>query len=279
MSEKPTASDWAAARGEKWRAQLAGMEATLQPVDEPLITALRLDAPYRIAEVGCGGGATTREIVRRAPAGSVVHGFDIAPGLVEIARKRAPADARDLLFAVADMAKAAPEQPYDRLVSRFGIMFFDDAPAAFANLSRWLGPRGRFAFAAWGAPAENVWLTGARDVVARIVEVPQTDPNAPGPFRYANPDTLLALLTGAGFSEVAMQPWRGTLPIGGNLSPAEAAQFAIAAFSSFDELLANAGDAAIAEARQALTTHFARHQSDNVIRMNAYVQIFTGTKL
>ena len=47
MNENPAASDWAAARGEKWRAQLAGMEAMLTPVDEPLIRALRLDAPYQ----------------------------------------------------------------------------------------------------------------------------------------------------------------------------------------------------------------------------------------
>ena len=39
MTETPAASDWAAARGEKWRDQLAGMEAMLAPVDAPLATA------------------------------------------------------------------------------------------------------------------------------------------------------------------------------------------------------------------------------------------------
>ena len=45
----PAASDWAAARGEKWLAQLSGMEGMLAPVDEPLLRALQLDAPFRIA--------------------------------------------------------------------------------------------------------------------------------------------------------------------------------------------------------------------------------------
>ena len=45
MNENPAANNWIAARGEKWRAQLAGMEAMLAPVDEPLIHALNLDAP------------------------------------------------------------------------------------------------------------------------------------------------------------------------------------------------------------------------------------------
>jgi trans-aconitate methyltransferase len=156
MKENSAASDWATARGEKWRTQLVGMEATLTPVDEPLIRALHLDVPCRIADIGCGGGGTTLEILRRAPVGSVVHGFDISPALIELALARKPSDERAIAFETADMATAtAPEKPYDRLVSRFGIMFFDDPTAAFGNLVRWLAPVGRFAFAAWGPLAAN----------------------------------------------------------------------------------------------------------------------------
>lgn len=85
MNHNPEVSDWGAARGEKWLAQLAGMEAMLAPVDPVLIQAMHLDAPYRIADVACGGGGTTREILHQAPAGSIVHGFDISPALIEAA--------------------------------------------------------------------------------------------------------------------------------------------------------------------------------------------------
>src|SRR5215467_7718535 len=173
MNENPAASDWAAARGDKWRDQLSGMEAMLAPVDEPLISALRLDAPYRIADIGCGGGGTTLEILRRAPAGSVVHGFDISQALIDTARSRIRSDDRDVAFAVADVATApAQESPYDRLVSRFGVMFYDDPPAAFSNLVRWLAQGGRFAFAVWGPQAENPWRTSLREVVAEIIDAP-----------------------------------------------------------------------------------------------------------
>src|SRR4051812_4405396 len=107
MTEPPSptpASDWGAARGDKWRSQLAGMEAMLAPVDAPLIAALALDAPCTIAEVGCGGGATALEILRRAPAGSVVHGFDISAALIEVARHRAASEPRAIAFELADMA-------------------------------------------------------------------------------------------------------------------------------------------------------------------------------
>ena len=278
MSQTPADSDWAAARGEKWRAQLSFMEAMLKPVDEPLIQALKLDRSYRIADIGCGGGATTLAILNRAPEGSGVHGFDIARTLIEAARARVRGEARPIAFEVADMATATPPAgTYERLVSRFGIMFFGEPPAAFANLSGWLAPGGRFAFAAWGRTSENPWFTTVRDAVAELVAIPPPEPEAPGPFRYAEADKLLDLLDGAGFKDLAVGDWRGAIPLGG-LPAAAAANFALAAFSSFGELLAAEGGAALRDARQALTERFARHEQDGVVRMQACVHIFTGAR-
>ena len=278
--DKPLATtDWAAGRGEKWRAGLAGMEAMLAPVDEPLACALKLDAPLRIADIGCGGGGATLEILRRAPAGSVIHGFDLSPALIQLARSRIPIDDRAISFETADMAAAAaPAQPYDRLVSRFGIMFFDDPVSAFANLIGWLAPGGRFAFAAWGRPAENPWMTSVRQVVAGIIDLPTPDPGAPGPFRYAEPGKLLTLLDRAGYVGLDVAGWCGKLPIGGGVPAAEAANFALASFSSFGELLAEAGDEALNRARHSLTALFSRHQQGGAVRMDASVHIFTGAR-
>jgi SAM-dependent methyltransferase len=277
MATTTAASDWQGARGERWRAHLDGTEATLRPVDEPLLRALRLERPCRIADIGCGGGGTAQAILRAAPAGSTVAGFDIAPGLVAVARERAR-DERAIAFEVADVGTAAPPAPYDRLASRFGIMFFDDPPAAFANLFRWLVPGGRLAFAAWGPLRDNPWMTIVRDTAAEVVEVPATDPDAPGPFRYGEAGTLLGVLEGAGFAELDARDWRGTLRVGGGLPAAEAATFALAAFGPFGELLAKAGDEALEHARRSLTARIARHEEGGVVRMDARVHVVTGTR-
>lgn len=270
-----TGSDWATARGEKWRAKLYGMEPMLAPVDEPLLSALRLDAPCRIAELGCGGGSTALSLLRRAPAGSVVHGYDISPALIEAARERTPPEERAISFEIADVATTRPQQTYDRLLSRFGVMFYDDPPAAFSNLRHWLAPGGRFAFAVWARPSDNPWMTLLRDVVAEIVDVPSPDPEAPGPFRYAEAGKLLELLTRAGFAELEVQGWHAALPVGGGLPAAEAAKFALAAFS-MGELLAEAGDEALAQARRSLTAEFVRHEQGGKVLMDAGVHIITG---
>jgi len=277
-SANPSAADWAAARGEKWRAQRHGMEATLRPINEPILSALALTAPLRIADLGCGGGDTARAILRGAPAGSEVCGFDIAAGLIADARREIPAGEQALSFAVADLATAQPPAPFDRLVSRFGLMFFDDPPAAFANLRRWLQPRGRFAFAVWGRPADNAWFQVVRDVVGQHVALPAADPDAPGPFRYGDAERLLALLAGAGFAELALHTWTGRLPIGGGLGADAAAEFALAAFSSFGELLAKAGDDALQEATRDLGDRLRPHEQSGRVHMAACVHIVTGSR-
>lgn len=276
MHENNSISAWTAARGEKWRSQLVRMEAMLAQVDAPLIRALRLDTPCRIAEAGCGGGGTSVELLRAAPAGSVVHGFDISPALIEVARGRRTAPGQ-MDFAIADMATALPPAgAYDRLVSRFGVMFFADPPAAFRNLLRWLAPAGRFAFAVWGRPSDNPWMTIVRESVAEIVELPPSEPEAPGPFRYADASRLLRLLEEAGYRGLEVSEWRGMLPIGGELPAGEAAEFALAAFSDFAELLCKAGDRALRDAREVLARRLSDCWQDGAVRMAARVHIVTG---
>lgn len=279
MNQNPTGDDWETTRGDKWLAQMAGMEAMLTPVDEPLIAALQLDAPLRLAEIGCGGGATAREILRRAPQGTFVHGFDISPALIESARGRAPLDATAIAFDLADMGTATPPgAPYDRLYSRFGMLFFSDAQAAFSNLRNWLAPGGRFAFAAWGPMAENPWMSLTRDATAEVIDLPKADPDGPGGFRYADAGKFLSLLDQAGFGQIEVTDWRGSFSIGGRLPAAEAAKFALASFASFGELLAEAGDEAFADACQRLTARMAPHEQDGAVRLGACVHIVTGAR-
>lgn len=279
MDDKHATSDWKDERGKKWRDTLAGMEAMLAPVDEPLIRSLHLDRPHKIADVGCGGGGTTLLIAQQAPAGSVVHGYDVSPDLIKFARNRIVSDEAAIAFAIADVETAsAPSTAYNRLVSRFSTMFFRNPRAAFANLRQWLAPGGRFAFGVWGAPTENPWRADVHGIVAGIVDLPPDDPEAPGPFRYADANKLVALLGHSGFEELDVVDWRGRLPIGGGLPAAEAATFALKSFGSFGEMLGEAGGEAFKKAHDLLTEHFSRHQQDNVVQMGACVHIVTGAR-
>lgn len=274
MEQHNTSAGWTAERGEKWRARLAEMEAMLIGIDPPLIEALHLNQPCRIADIGCGGGGTAIAIAAAAPAGSIVHGYDLSPALVTLAASRTS----NVPFSVADMSTAPPPAPlYHRLVSRFGTMFFADPAAAFANIAQWLTPGGRFAFAVWGPVSDNPWMEVVRQLVGQFVPLPPLDLTAPGPFRYADTAALLPLLDQAGFGSFELRKLSTTLPIGGGLNADDAARFALSTFSNFGELLAAHG--ALETARHALARRFAGSLSNGIVSLNAGITIIAGRRL
>jgi SAM-dependent methyltransferase len=156
------------------------------------------------------------------------------------------------------------------------VMFFNDPLAAFANLRRWLVRGGRFAFAVWGPVDDNPWMTATRAAVAEAIDLPPIEPSAPGPFRYGDVTPLIPLLARAGFVNVTVTDWRQPLPVGNRLPAADAAQFALASFSSFAELLSNAGGDAPAKARGALAARFTSYEQEGAVLMPARVHIITG---
>jgi SAM-dependent methyltransferase len=277
MSANPTATDWLTTRGERWASHVDGLEATLAPVDAAIVGALQLDGATRIAEVGAGGGGTAQRVRRHAPASATVDAFDLVPNLVALAARRS-ADTPGLHFHVADAATHVPPVRYDRLYSRFGVMFFDAPEAAFANLAAWLAPGGRAVFAVWASPDENPWITVAREVVASVVPPPTSEPDAPGPYRYADATRLAALLERVGLRQVEPRTWRGTLPVGGGVGPVEAARFALGALSNFGEQLAAAGPEAAATALRRLIPRYAAALDHGQVRLGAAVHVVTASR-
>lgn len=263
--------DWASGRGALWRDKLDGMEGLLAPIDVPFVEALALDAPCRIGEIACGGGGTTRAIAAAAPAGSEITGFDISPDLVAAATARAGDVAR---FVEADVSRYRPDSPFERLASRFGVMFFEDPAAAFANLRHWLAPGGQLAFAVWGPAAEVGFMAQLRGTIASVMDVAASDPDAPGPCRYGDPAKLIALLEGAGFRDAASRTVHCSLPVPGD-TPAAAAAFLLAS-SSMAAPLADAPEEVRERAHARLTEVCARHMEDGRVRMPARVEIVTA---
>lgn len=287
MSQTLAPTDWAGARGKKWCDDLAFMEPMLAFIDAPLIEALHLDGlhhdgPLRIADIGCGGGRTSLEILQRAPAGSSIHGFDISPDLIEVARRglreKASGQEDDIVFHLSDVETAPPpSKPYDRLVSRFGIMFFENPSRAFTNLATWLAPGGCFAFAVWGPRGSNPWITGFSDAAAGLIDMPPPDPQAPGPLRYGGGKKLLTLLDEAGLHDLNISDWRGVLSLGGGLPVEETVDFTLNSILA-QELLANVPETTREKVRQRLEAHYAPYMRDGGVWMEGHIHIVTGMR-
>ena len=173
------------------------------------MASLALEPGARVLDVGCGTGLTTIELARRVSPDGTAVGLDIAPSMLAVARAKADHEGvGNVEFVVGDAQSGDFDGGFDAVFSQFGVMFFSDPAAAFANLRRALRIGGRIAFACWQGLFENEWMfVPGSAVVAVTGELPpMPGPGEPGPFSLADPDRLEQLLLGAGFSTVDVLP-------------------------------------------------------------------------
>lgn len=201
MANEDQKEYWNDSAGEQWVAQQVVMDKTLAKVTESLMTVAAPQEGERVLDIGCGTGETS---VIAADAGAQVTGVDISEPMLALANKRMEGRGE---MIVADASEYRSEDGFDLVMSRFGVMFFDNPEAAFANINGNLKADGRICFACWRAPRENDWVMVPMMAVKPFMpEEPEPDPHAPGPFALANNERIRGILGGAGFSEINIEP-------------------------------------------------------------------------
>ncbi|MBW8294468.1 class I SAM-dependent methyltransferase [Sphingopyxis sp.] len=228
------AEDWAGEMGVKWLANLDRFESMIAPIGTALLDHAAFKPGEHVLDVGCGGGGTTIAIAQEVGSSGFVTGLDISPVLIQASRTRAEkVHANNTSFICADAATAKLEQaPFDRLFSRFGSMFFGEPKAAFFNLHEMVKLGGKIDLAVWALPKENAWMMEMIGVVRSHIDLPPTEPRAPGPFAYGERDYLREILLSGGFEDAEIIEWIGLLPIGGaNASPDDAVRFVMSSMA------------------------------------------------
>jgi SAM-dependent methyltransferase len=200
---------WNEDAGPKWVDLATHLERLIRPVGEAALECAAVAPAERVIDVGCGCGQSTLELARRVGPRGAVLGIDLSEPMLGVARERARQHGLAALRLERGDAQvfAFERGAADLVFSRFGVMFFADPAAAFANLRAALRPGGRLVFACWRALAENPWMRLPLEVVARHVALPPPPPDgAPGPFSLAEEARVRSILAGAGFEDVALQP-------------------------------------------------------------------------
>jgi len=241
-------------------------------VDEPLLAAARLTARDRVLDVGCGTGGLTR---RAAAVARSVRGIDLSEPMLATAR-RAAAGGRcgDVAFSVAD-AQVHPFAPgeFDVVLSRYGVMFFADPVAGFANLARALRPGGRLAAACRDRFARTD-LGAVFTAMAPHIPFP-TGPDGSGPSSLADPDRTRELLGAAGFAGVRCARVEVEQRWGADVD--DAAEF-LAGWGPVRHHLAEAGPAAAGCAREAMRAALARFAGPDGVRLRGSAWLITAER-
>lgn len=199
------AADWSGGVGETWAREWQRTDrsfAGLEPALERAILAAAPSGPARLVDLGCGAGTTSLAIAAALPEAEVI-GIDLSPDLVAVAVNRAEgldgARARCRFMAGDAIERAVTLAPIDLFFSRHGVMFFDDPAAAFAGLAAAAVPGTGLVFSCFAAVADNGWATEPLGLAPPPPAGFATTPE-PGPFAFADPERVGALLAATGWA-------------------------------------------------------------------------------
>jgi ubiquinone/menaquinone biosynthesis C-methylase UbiE len=190
-----------------WAAWLEWTERNFKPVTDWVQDAVAWKAGTRALDIGCGAGYPSLVAARRVTPGGSVVATDLSPEMLNAAssaahRARLPnisfleMDAEDLRLANAS---------FDAVTNTYGLMFCPDAVRAVAEAHRVLVPGGRLALVVWDLPDKSPYFSVIAAVATRQFGFQPPQPRAPGPFRFAAPETLESLMRSAGFSDVRVE--------------------------------------------------------------------------
>ena len=184
------------------------LDRMFKPFEGVLVDAVSAGGGRRVIDVGCGTGATTLALARVVGASGLCTGIDVSEPMIAAARARASRAGVRVTFLCGDaQSHAFPPGSADAIVSRFGVMFFDDPIRAFTNLRHAAVEGARMTLIAWRSPSENAFMTAAERAAAPLLPaLPPRQPGAPGQFAFADADRVRAILDASRWGAITITP-------------------------------------------------------------------------
>ena len=199
---------WNGPAGRAWVEAQELLDQMLKPFEDLLVEAVSARPRHRVLDVGCGTGTTTVAVARLLGANGQCVGVDISEPMIAAAMARAGRERTPPIFirANAQFYRFEPAS-FDLIISRLGVMFFEDPVLAFTNLRLAAEDDAELGFVAWRSAVENPFMTTAERAAAPLLpDLPGRRQDGPGQFAFANGDRVRDILQESGWSEVDVRP-------------------------------------------------------------------------
>ena len=199
---------WNGRAGRAWVEAQHLLDQVFKPFEDLLVEAVRDGCGTRVLDIGCGSGGTTVAIARLLGAEGHCTGVDISEPMIAAAHARAERESTPATFILGN-AEFYPFEPesFDLIVSRFGVMFFENSARAFTNLRGGANGGEELRFIAWRSAGDNPFMTTAERAAAPLLpNLPVRRPDEPGQFAFADPHRVLSILEESGWAAIDIKP-------------------------------------------------------------------------
>jgi SAM-dependent methyltransferase len=274
----PQIDYWNGPAGDRWARLADSQDVMLEALGLAAMDACDIQSGHTVLDAGCGSGTTTFEIANRVGVDGHVIGIDLSGPMLEVGRERLKTRGIDTIeFDNKDIATYPFEKEmFDRVFSRFGVMFFIDPIAAFTNIRSGLKSGGRLAFVCWQALNKNPWMEIPFKVALQHVPTPApADPEAPGPMAFADPERVRRILSAAGFDKIGLDALEMDLPL--EADARSTAQKLVQSSGAVSRLLSNETDDIKTRVEDDLCKAVAEYQTDNGVRLGSATWIVSAT--
>ena len=151
---------WNEKSGPKWVKLDDSMNERFSILTEELFSRANINENDRVLDIGCGGGQTSFQASQLVGYSGQVLGADISEALLNLARSKF-SNTGNLDFSLCDAQNHKfQNNEFDKIISRFGVMFFEDPVEAFRNIYRSLKVNGSLNFVCWSDMMENEFFNG-----------------------------------------------------------------------------------------------------------------------
>lgn len=237
----------------------------------------------KVLDIGCGYGETCLEIGRIVGSEGEVLGLDCTEAFLDIAEKERQESGLDnVKFVLGDaMTYELPENYYDVVYSRFGVMFFQNIVFALRNAHKALKPGGKLCIIVWRTISDNPCWGMAKDIALKHLPPPGDDAATcgPGPFALANEETTKAMLNAAGFENIVLFK-RNDADVCIGTSMEEAIDFQILVGPS-GEIIREAdelGQEKLPQIREEMKSSMTPHEKEDGVYMPSSTWLIMATK-
>lgn len=155
-----------------------------------------------VLDVACGTGIVARRIAPVVGAEGTVVGLDISPDMLDVARSAAGDAGLEIEWRQgAAEALPFPDGAFDLAVCQFALMFFEDRPAALAEMRRVLRPEGRVVISVWQGLDRHPFYRALDDVIRQRLGTSGIGQI----FGMGDVDELRTLMERAGLRDVGIE--------------------------------------------------------------------------
>ena len=201
--KQTTFDQWQTA-AEAWYRWSPAIHQWLGKATEKMLDLAEVSAGHNVLDIAAGAGEQSIVAAKKVGPTGRILATDLSPNILEFAKEMAQLEKLDNIDTKAMDGEniTLPDDTFDAVISRVGLIYFPDQQKALREMWRVLKPGGRIVAIVYSTADKNKFFSIPVSIIRRRANLPPPLPGQPGPFSLGAPGVIEDAFQRAGFKKV-----------------------------------------------------------------------------